>query len=107
MGGKRQCILTYMLSATKYFSVPLQIARRKLSGIRDSLVASSVWRPYFKNQLQKYPEFELAHLDFAIPTCDACHLGGRKSTLLGRVSGDPYDRVGFKVIGLLCLTFRH
>lgn len=82
---------------TKYFSVPLQIARRKLSGLRDSLVASSVWRPDFKNQLQRYPTFELAPLSFAIPACDACHLGGRLSTLLGRVSGNPYDRMGFNV----------
>lgn len=82
---------------TKYFSVPLQIARRKLSGLKDSLVASSVWRPDFKNQLQRYPTFELTSLSFAIPACDACHLGGRMSTLLGRVGGNPYDRMGFKV----------
>jgi len=81
----------------EYFSVPLHIARRKLSGLRDSLVASSVWRPDFKQQLEKYPTFELTGLDFAVPACDACHLGGRMSTLLGRVSGLPYDRFGFEV----------
>ena len=81
----------------EYFSVPLIIARRKLDGLRDSLVASSVWRPDFKKQLQKYPTFELTGLDFAVPACDACHLGGRMSTLLGRVSGSPYDRFGFEV----------
>jgi hypothetical protein len=81
----------------EYFSVPLRIARRKLSGLRDSLVASSVWRPDFKQQLEKYPTFELTGLDFAVPACDACHLGGRMSTLLGRVSGSPYDRFGFEV----------
>lgn len=90
-------ILISCISDNEYFSVPLQIARRKLAGLRDSLVASSVWRPDFKNQLHKYPVLELSHLDFAIPACDACHLGKRMSTLLGRVSGAPYDRLGFQV----------
>ena len=60
-------------------------------------MASSVWRSDFKNKLQRYPDFELTQLDFAIPHCDACHLGGRLSTVLGRVSGVPYDRFGFQV----------
>jgi hypothetical protein len=81
----------------EYFSVPLHIARRKLSGLRDSLVVSSVWQPNFKKQLQKYPIFELTGLDFAVPACDACHLGGRMSTLIGRISGTPYDKFGFEV----------
>lgn len=80
----------------EYFSVPLKVSRRKLSGIRDSLVASSVWLPKFKNALGKYPTFELIPLDFAVPSCDACHLGGRMSTLLGRLGGIPYDNLGFK-----------
>ncbi|PPQ83330.1 hypothetical protein CVT25_003969 [Psilocybe cyanescens] len=79
----------------QYFSVPLQIARRKISGLRDSLVSSSVWRPTFTEHLKKYPGFELVALDFAIPSCDACHLGGRMSTLLGRLTGSPYNRSGF------------
>ncbi|KZP19459.1 hypothetical protein FIBSPDRAFT_827984 [Athelia psychrophila] len=92
----RHSYMEHTMKNTKYFSVPLQIARRKLSGLKDSLVASSVWRPDFKNQLQRYPTFELTSLSFAIPACDACHLGGRMSTLLGRVGGNPYDRMGFK-----------
>ncbi|KAI0079928.1 hypothetical protein K474DRAFT_1673008 [Panus rudis PR-1116 ss-1] len=76
----------------QYFSVPLQIARRKLSGMRDSLVASSVWRADFKKPLERYPEFELIQLEFSEPGCDACHLGGRLSTLIGRLSGSPYDK---------------
>ncbi|KAH9484257.1 hypothetical protein JR316_0003737 [Psilocybe cubensis] len=71
------------------------VVRRKLSGLRDSLVASSVWRPEFIEHLKKYPTFELVSLDFAIPACDACHLGGRMSTLLGRLTGSPYNRSGF------------
>ena len=81
----------------EYFSVPMQIARRKLSGLRDSLVASSVWRPEFKKPLETYPQFELTRLDFAIPQCDACNLGGRVSTILGRLSGTPYSPLDFEV----------
>ncbi|KDR81628.1 hypothetical protein GALMADRAFT_239697 [Galerina marginata CBS 339.88] len=80
----------------QYFSVPLQVTRRKLSGLRDSLVSSSVWRPEFKRSLENYPDFELVALDFAMPSCDACHLGGRMSTLLGRLSGCQYNKFGFK-----------
>lgn len=90
-------ILMPLLVDEEYFAVPLQIARRKLSGLRDSLVASSVWRPEFKKPLERYPEFKLTTLDFAIPACDACNLGGRLSTRLGRLSGTPYDRLGFEV----------
>jgi len=85
----------------EYFAVPLQVARRKLSSMRDSLVASSVWRPDFKNSLETYPEFDLVPLDFAVPACDACHLGGRISTIMGRLSGSSYDRWGFET------TVRH
>lgn len=95
--SQSDCILSECVSDVEYFSVPLQIARRKLSGLRDSLVTSSVWRSDFKKKLQKFPIFELLSLDFAIPSCDACHLGGRVSTLLGRVSGLPYDKLGFEV----------
>ena len=91
-------ILVILSPEEEYFAVPLQVTRRKLSSMRDSLVASSVWRPDFKNSLEKYPEFDLVPLDFAVPACDACHLGGRMSTLIGRLSGLPYDRWGFEII---------
>jgi len=80
----------------EYFSVPLQVMRRKLSGMKDSLVTSSVWKPEFKKPLEKYPEFQLVRMDFSVPQCDACNLGGRVSTLLGRVSGEPYDKYDFE-----------
>jgi hypothetical protein len=80
----------------EYFSIPLRIIRRKLMGLRDSMVASSVWRPEFKKALEKYPRFELIELDYVVPGCDACHLGGRKSKLIGRLSGYPYDALGFE-----------
>ncbi|KAG7452498.1 uncharacterized protein BT62DRAFT_998533 [Guyanagaster necrorhizus] len=79
-----------------YFSVALISARRKLIGLRDSLVASSVWRPEFKKSLETCPDFNLYKLDFALPQCDACHLGGRLSTLRGQLGGSPYDPLGFQ-----------
>ncbi|KAI5122946.1 hypothetical protein M0805_006827 [Coniferiporia weirii] len=81
----------------EYFSVPLTITRQKLSDVRDSIV-SSVWRPAYKKALQTYPEFDLTDLDFAIPQCDACHLGGRLSKFVGRLGGAPYDRKTFKAV---------
>ncbi|GLB34929.1 putative protein with domain of unknown function (DUF4211) [Lyophyllum shimeji] len=94
---ERHHFMKDLLRKEQYFSGPLQNARRKLSGLRDSLVASSVWRPEFKKALETYPNFELIPLDFAVPNCDACHLGGRLSTLTGRLSGLPYDRWGFEI----------
>lgn len=73
------------------------IARRKLSGLRDVSVASSVWRPAFRKSLLTYSEFSLTRLDFAVPQCDACHLGGRLSTFAGRVLGDRYDPFSYEV----------
>lgn len=82
----------------EYFAVPLQMARRKLSGLRDSLVSSSVWRPEFRMALEDYPDFELTSLDFTVPNCDACRMGGRMSSLVGRVGGSPYDINGFEPV---------
>lgn len=91
----------------EYFSVPLQIGRRKLDGLRDSLVASSVWRPEFTRALGKYPEFGLVQLDFAVNGCDACHLGSRISTLSGHLAGVPYDRMGFQpLVSVLSSAWR-
>lgn len=81
----------------QYFAMPLQVARRKITGMRDSLVTSSVWRTDFKKSLETFPEFETVRMEFAVPNCDACHLGGRMSTLIGRVFGEPYDKVTFEV----------
>ncbi|KAJ8078795.1 mRNA binding protein puf3 [Marasmius tenuissimus] len=84
-----------VLESEEYFSVPLKVFRRKLFGLRDSLVASSVWRPYFKRALEKHPDFDLLRMDFAVPGCDACHLGARMSTFQARLTGKGYDPVGY------------
>ncbi|KAI0647140.1 hypothetical protein C8Q79DRAFT_957904 [Trametes meyenii] len=86
------------LQENQYFSVPLKITRRKLSGMRDSLVAGSTWRPNFRKALDTYPVLEVHNLEFAALGCAACNLGGRKSTRQGRLSGDPYDPLTYEPI---------
>jgi len=80
-----------------YFSVPFQVIRRKVSGSQDS-IASSVWRRDFREKLERYPDLTLTKLDFTVPQCDACHLGGRKSTVAGWLKGIPYDNLSFEPI---------
>jgi len=94
----RGAYMEQQMQDNEYFSVPLQVTRRKLSGLRDSLVSSSVWKPAFTRSLEKYPDFQLVELDFAVPYCDACHLGGRMSTFLGRLSGFQYNKNGFETV---------
>jgi len=65
--------------------------------MKDSLVASSVWKPDFKKPLELLPDFRLEHLEFSIPVCDACHLGNRVATLRGIVGGQKYDPLTFEV----------
>lgn len=97
--------LTRCIQLDQYFSVPLQIARRKIAGMRDSLVTSSVWLTEFKKPLETYPDFETVRMDFAVPHCDACRLGGRMSTLTGRVSGEPYDKLTFEVFDFVLCAY--
>ncbi|KAG8954642.1 hypothetical protein FRC04_011075 [Tulasnella sp. 424] len=83
----------------EYFKNALRALSKKLDGLRDSLVRSSVWKPEFTKVLNTYPEFELMNLDFSVPTCDACHMGGRVSTFMGRSSGRPYRKDTFEPKG--------
>ncbi|EIN07339.1 hypothetical protein PUNSTDRAFT_89577 [Punctularia strigosozonata HHB-11173 SS5] len=83
----------------QYFLVPLQIARRKLSGMKDSLVASSVWRSDFKKPLERYSEISIVPLEFAVPHCDACRLGARISTLCCRIHGVAYNKQTYEPLG--------
>ncbi|TFY77907.1 hypothetical protein EWM64_g6105 [Hericium alpestre] len=93
---ERKPFMQQSLKENEYFAIPLQTARSKLSGMRDSLITSSVWRPDFKKPLETYPELNLTRLGFAVPHCDACHLGGRLSTIVGRLDGKPYDKFSFR-----------
>jgi len=40
----------------------------------------------------------MTEMGCAVPGCDACNLGARMSRLVGRVSGQPYDRSTFEPI---------
>ena len=72
--------------------------------MRDSLVAGSTWKPEFRKALDKYPDFELTDLEFVVLGCAACNLGGRKSTLQGRLSGTPYDPLTYEVLAPTSIT---
>lgn len=65
--------------------------------MRDSMVASSVWRRDFKESLSRCSEIQLTSMEMAVQGCDACHLGARISTIEARISGQRYDRVTFEV----------
>jgi hypothetical protein len=75
----------------------LQATRKKLMGIRDSLVASSMWKPAFKKPLETYPELEISQMDFAVPGCDACHMGARLSTRVAHLTGERYYERSYEV----------
>lgn len=89
--------LTTTYSEEQYFSVPLQIVRRKIDSLRVVLVESSRFQPTFKNLVSRYPHFELYKMDFAVNGCDACTMSSRISTIAGRLSGVPYVKNGFEV----------
>jgi hypothetical protein len=88
----------YLSTAEEYFSIPLTVTRRKIAGLRDLLVASSRWHPHFVSVLQKYPDLQVADLTFTQPKCDACRISARRSKHIGRLSGLPYEHLGFQVI---------
>jgi hypothetical protein len=95
------------LDPDDYFAPSLSVIRRKMDGLRDSLVTSSAWRPNFKKPLETYPRLRVIQLKFSTPGCQACHLGGRKSSRLARLSGQPYNRVTFEVSLLIVLPKCH
>ena len=51
----------------------------------------------FRNALERYPDLELSTMQISLPACDACRLGGRVSTILGRLGGLAYNRLSFEV----------
>lgn len=72
-------------------------------------MASSVWKPHFKRQLDVHPDCNVHSLrsarltlsedryadpyySMSVPLCDACHIGGRVATLAMMLTGRRYDR---------------
>ncbi|KAJ1309498.1 hypothetical protein OPQ81_006273 [Rhizoctonia solani] len=80
----------------QYFGLSLRALRRKMDGLRDSLVASSVWTSGFKKALNTHPELHIHDLKFSVPGCGACRISSRLSTFKGALSGDDYDRDTFE-----------
>jgi hypothetical protein len=76
--------------------VPLSVLRRKLSGINDSIVASSIWKPSFRKRLDTHPRRKQVLLSYSVPLCDACRISGRIATISFRLEGLPYDRNTFE-----------
>jgi hypothetical protein len=84
-------------SNSHYFKSALEAFRRRFQGTKDSLIASSVWKPGFRKSLETFPEFVVHELDEAVMGCDACHLTGRLSKFEGNLSGREYDSKTFEV----------
>ncbi|CAE6380669.1 unnamed protein product [Rhizoctonia solani] len=80
----------------QYFGLSLRALRRKMDGLRDSLVTSSVWTSRFKKALNTHPELTIVDLKFAVPGCGACPISTRLSTFKGSLAGDDYDRDTFE-----------
>ncbi|KAG8746925.1 Translation elongation factor 1 beta [Ceratobasidium sp. 414] len=64
----------------QYFGLALRALRRKMDGMRDSLVVSSVWTSSFKKALNSHPELSVSVLEYAVPGCSACRISSRLST---------------------------
>ncbi|KAJ7109405.1 hypothetical protein C8R44DRAFT_802425 [Mycena epipterygia] len=94
--AERKEFMRKLLKTEEYFSVPLNMARRRITSLRESLVASSRWKPGFVAVLQKYPEFTTHDLASTTPVCDACRISGRRGSKTAHLGGFPYDRMGFK-----------
>jgi hypothetical protein len=80
-----------------YFNSSLRAVGRKLGGLKDSLVQSSVWKEPFTKALKKFPDLDLKELDYAESICDACRISGRIATVKGTCSGPSYSRTTFEV----------
>ncbi|KAJ7449839.1 hypothetical protein FB451DRAFT_1102149 [Mycena latifolia] len=93
--AEREQFMRHLLDTEEYFSVPLKVARRKISSLRGFLVASSRWEPDFIALLERYPEFELKDLVNVTPACDACRISARRGCKEGKLFGYPYNPMGF------------
>ncbi|KAJ7685225.1 hypothetical protein DFH06DRAFT_35238 [Mycena polygramma] len=93
---ERQEFMKGMLKSEEYFSIPFNVARRRISSLAVSLIASR-WKPSFIALLRKYPVLDINDLPAArvAPKCDACRIKGRRACRLGELSGIPYNPLGF------------
>jgi hypothetical protein len=60
-----------------YFRIAYKSLERQVTGITDSAISSSSWRPWFIRTLKQRPEFESERVPGDIAICDACNVGKR------------------------------
>jgi hypothetical protein len=88
-----------------YFLIAMRKMRAALSGLRDSLVKSQVWRPEIAHALETYPILEMTVLEGRLNGCEACHLVDRVSSHKAILNGAAYDKLGFEVRNGLSSSF--
>ncbi|KAJ6547605.1 hypothetical protein B0H19DRAFT_1166546 [Mycena capillaripes] len=95
---EREEFMREMLKNEEYFSIPFNVARRRISILGTSLVASERWTPALIALLKKYPVLDVRDLPSkSLAPCDACRIKGRRGCRVGELSGIPYNPLGFAV----------
>lgn len=80
----------------EYFRNARDQLSKKLLGVRDSQVASSVWKPEYRKNLETYPELGVTYCQTEA-NCAACRKSNAISTREATLSGVPYNPLGFQV----------
>jgi hypothetical protein len=91
----------------QYFIPRLDYMRRKLDGLRTSVVQSQIWRREFVKAMQSgsvfaklmvaFPHLHTNYMDELYDGCDACHMSGRMSRFEAILDGHQYDVATFEV----------
>ncbi|KAG8838179.1 hypothetical protein FRC18_005943 [Serendipita sp. 400] len=80
---------------TLYLQNAVGQLRKHLSSIRDSQVASSLWKYNFRNALEVKPELTVIQID-PEPFCAACRRNSAISTQQAQLQGEPYRPLSFQ-----------
>ncbi|KAG9055010.1 hypothetical protein FS842_003388 [Serendipita sp. 407] len=80
---------------TLYLQNAVGQLRKHLSSIRDSQVASSLWKYNFRNALEVKPELTIIQID-PEPFCAACRRNSAISTQQAQLQGEPYRPLSFQ-----------
>ncbi|KAG8849468.1 hypothetical protein FRB91_009867 [Serendipita sp. 411] len=80
---------------TLYLQNAVGQLRKHLSSIRDSQVASSLWKYNFRNTLEVKPELTIIQID-PEPFCAACRRNSAISTQQAQLQGEPYRPLSFQ-----------
>ncbi|KAG8829951.1 hypothetical protein FRC17_005745 [Serendipita sp. 399] len=82
-------------NTTDYLKNALGQLRKHVSSVRDSQVASSLWKYDFRNALEKRPDITIIPID-PEPFCDACRRSSAISTQQAHLKGEPYRPLSFQ-----------